>query len=124
MTGGFVILVLVRILWHITLNNQQPVLQLIALLLVTAIGAIIGTTVTVNEYINYGVSWAMAKSYWFTTIGVIALGGILGFLLTPGLASVWGIIIAILIGMGIGAALVFRVDQLMRQNAVNAQNTP
>jgi serine/threonine protein kinase len=124
MAGGFVALTLVRILWHFTFNNQQPILQLIALLLVTAIGATAGTTITVNEYISYGISWAMAKFYLATIIIVIVLGGILGFLLTLGLGSVWGVIIAIVVGMGIGAALVFRVDHLMRQNAVNAQNVP
>jgi len=124
MTSGFVLLVLVRMLWHITLNNQQPILQLIILLLSTAIGASAGTTYTVSEYINYGISWAMAKFYWTTIVSIIILGGIFGFLLTLGLTSVWGIIIAILVGIGIGAALLWRVDYLMRQNALDAQNTP
>jgi serine/threonine protein kinase len=124
MTSGFIALVVVRLLWHFTLNNQQPVLQLIILLLVTAIGASAGTTNTISEYINYGISWAMAKFYWQTIIFIIVLGGFLGFLLTLGLPSVWGIIIAILVGMGIGGALLLRVDYLMRQNALNAQNTP
>ena len=122
--NGFVALVLVRILWHLVFNNQQSILQLIILLLIASIGASAGTTVTVSEYINYGISWAMAKFYWSTIIFIIVLGGILGFLLTPGLTSVWGIIIAILVGMGIGGALLWRVDYLMRQNALDAQNTP
>ncbi len=124
MASGFIVLVPVRILWHLTLNNQQPILQLIIILLVAAIGASAGTTATVSEYINYGISWAMAKFNWITIIFIIILGGILGFLLTPGLTSIWGIIIAILVGMGIGGALLWRVDYLMRQNALNAQNTP
>jgi hypothetical protein len=124
MASGFMALVLFRTLWHIMLNNQQPILQLIILLLITAIGASAGITITVSEYINYGISWAMAKFYWPTIIFIIVLGGVLGFLLTPGLISVWGIIIAILVGMGTGGALIGRVDYLMRQNALNAQNTP
>ncbi len=124
MASGFIVLALVRILWHVTLNNQQPTLQLVVLLLVTAIGASVGTTATVSEYINYGMSWVMAKIYWITIISIVVLGGFLGFLLTPGLTSVWGIIAAILVGIAIGGALLWRVDYLMRQNALNAQNTP
>lgn len=124
MASAFIVLVLVRILWQILLNSKQPVLQLVVLLLITAIGANAGTTVTVSEYINYGMSWAMAKVYWITIIGIIVLGGVLGFLMTLGLASLWGTIIAILVGAGIGSALIYRVDYLMRQNAFNTQSTP
>jgi serine/threonine protein kinase len=122
--GAFILMVTVRVLWQILLNSKQPMLQLVVLLLVTASGASLGTTVTISEYINYGMSWAMAKTYWVTIIGITVLGGILGFLLTLGLASLWGTIIAILIGAGIGSALIWRVDYLMKQNAINAQNTP
>ncbi|MBA2395601.1 MAG: serine/threonine protein kinase [Ktedonobacteraceae bacterium] len=124
MASAFTVLVLVRVLWQIVLNSKQPMLQLVALLLVTAIGASLGTTVTISEYINYGMSWAMAKFYWVTIIGITVVGGMLGFLLTLGLASLWGTIIAILVGAGIGSALIWRVDYLMKQNAVNAQNAP
>ncbi len=124
MASAFIALVLVRIVWQILLNSSQPVLQLFVLLLVTAIGANAGTTSTVSEYINYGMSWAMAKVYWITIVGIIVLGGILGFLSVLGLASLWGTIIAILVGAGIGSALIYRVDYLMKQNAINTQNTP
>ena len=124
MASAFIALVLVRTLWQILLKNEQPILQLVVLLLVTAIGANAGTTATVSEYMNYGMSWAMAKVYWVTIIGIIVLGGILGFLMALGLTSSWGTIIAILVGAGIGSALIYRVDYLMRQNALNAQNTP
>ena len=122
--SAFIILTLVRVLWQLLLNSKQPMLQLIALLLVTAIGASVGTTVTVSEYINYAMSWAMAKTYWATIIGITLLGSILGFLLTLGLASLWGTIITILVGAGIGSALIWRVDYLMKQNANNPQNIP
>jgi serine/threonine protein kinase len=124
MAGAFISLTLIRVLWQVLFSSKQPMLQLILLLLVTAIGASVSTTVTVSEYINYAMSWAMAKVYWITIIGITVLGSILGFLLTLGLASVWGTIITILVGAGIGSALIWRVDYLMKQNATNAQNTP
>jgi serine/threonine protein kinase len=122
--SAFIVLTLVRVLWQVLLSSKQPMLQLVIILLVTAIGASVGTTVTISEYINYGMSWSMAKVYWVTIIGITVLGGILGFLLTLGLASLWGTIIAILVGAGIGSALIWRVDYLMKQNAIDAQNTP
>ena len=122
--SAFIVLTLFRVLWQVLLNSKQPMLQLVVLLLVTAIGASLGTTVTISEYINYSMSWAMAKAYWATIIGITVLGGILGFLLTLGLASLWGTIIAILVGAGIGSALIWRVDHLMKQNATDAQNNP
>jgi hypothetical protein len=124
MTGAFLGLVAFRLLLHFLLSTKLAVLQLVILLLLTALGATVGTTDTISEYINYGVSWPMSRMYWPAIIALIALGGVLGFGLTLGLGVGWPTAVGIVTGLAVSNALVWRVDYLMRQNARNAQNTP
>ncbi len=124
MTGAFLALAAFRTLLYFLLYTKLAVLQLVILLLLTALGATVGTTDTISEYINYGISWAMSRMYWPAIIVLIALGGVFGFCLTFGLGGGWPIAIGIVTGLAVANALVWRVDYLMRQNARNAQNTP
>jgi len=120
MASAFLALALFRIPWQLIFGTNLALLQLVVLLLVTSIGATVGTIKSMSDYINFAVSWFMSRLYRTAIATIVVLGGIIGFLLTLGLASVWGIIVAIVIGLGIGAALVWRVDYLMRQNARSA----
>ncbi len=123
MTGAFLALAAFGIPLHFLLSPQLPVLQLVILLLATALGATIGTMDTISDYINYGISWAMSRMYWLTIIATMVLGGGLGFLLAVGFAA-WAVGVGILLGLVVSNALVWRVDYLMKQNAHNAQGTP
>jgi len=122
-TGAFLALAAFGIPLHFLLAPRLAVLQLVILLLVTAIGATISTMDTISDYINYGISWAMSRMYWPTIIAVMVLGGGLGFLLAMGLAP-WAVGVGIVTGLAVANALVWRVDYLMKQNARNAQSTP
>ncbi|MDQ2888913.1 MAG: hypothetical protein M3Y39_22860, partial [Chloroflexota bacterium] len=123
MTGAFLALAAFGIPLHFLLAPRLAVLQLVILLLVTAIGATISTMDTISDYINYGISWAMSRMYWPTIIATIVLGGGLGFLLAMGLVP-WAVGVGIVTGLAVANALVWRVDYLMKQNARNAQSTP
>jgi hypothetical protein len=87
------------------------------MLLVIALGAVIGTTTIVHRRILATTAWLLKTlRYRSKPLIVLAclLGGLLGLCLTVGLEA-WGFtLLGILLGMGIIGALIWRVSYLLR----------
>jgi serine/threonine protein kinase len=114
LTGTLVAAGIIKGFWTLALHNAQPMWLLFALLLTTAITATIGINPTMSSNMMYGIGWAMEKLRIVVITATIVAGGILGYVLTADFALGWAPC-GILLGIGIAAALVWRVDQLMKQ---------
>jgi serine/threonine protein kinase len=114
LAGTLLTVAAVKEFWSLALHNTQPNWLLFVLLLTTAIVATIGINPTMSSNIMYGIGWAMERLR-LVVIGVtIAIGGILGYALMVDFALIW-VLCGILLGGSIAAALIWRVDQLMKQ---------
>lgn len=100
-------------LWQ-NLIREAGALQLCILLLVTALGASLGTTPTVSNQILKRFIWAMNRVRWPTIATAVILGGCLGVVLTVGVDFYWFTPSGILLGIGVAVALILRVDYLIR----------
>jgi hypothetical protein len=105
---------LVKGMWTLFLHaSDQPTWLLLLLLLVSSITATLGTNSTISGSIIYGIGIAMAK----LRAGVMAItmlvGGLFGYILTADFVTPFGI----LLGIGVAIAIVWRVDQFMKQQA-------
>ncbi|MEO6890236.1 MAG: serine/threonine-protein kinase [Ktedonobacteraceae bacterium] len=100
-------------LWHSTISTRLPVLHLCAMLLVTALGATVGTVPYVSAQILRGATWAMLRMRLPVIILAMLLGGALGFALTASVAFGWFTPFGIAVGVSVALALVFRVDRLI-----------
>jgi hypothetical protein len=118
LVSSLVTVAAVRGLWLIGLHDTQPYALLIVLLLTSAIAATIGTSKTISGNIIYGIGWAIAKFRFFFMVPAVLVGGILGYVLTIDFTNACLLPFGILLGMGIAAALIWRVEQLMKQNQV------
>jgi serine/threonine protein kinase len=106
-----------NVIWQILLNIAPGWLQLAVMLLVTALGAVMGTTTTVHRQILTTTAWLLKLlryHIWPVVVVACILGGLLGSFLAVGLAA-WGFtLLGILLGMGIIGALIWRVSYLLR----------
>jgi hypothetical protein len=98
-----------ELLWHMLLRINVPQLQLCAMLLLTAVGATIGTNSRVSELVVEKGIWAMKHLRPLVITAALLIGGILGFTLTSGAAFGCFTPFGVLLGMGITMALVLRV---------------
>lgn len=113
-----------ELLWHVLLPVAVPPLQLCAMLLLAAVGATMGTNPTVSELLlEQGIwvrkgTWAYRglRKYlrWLLSGAAVVVGGGLGFMMTMGMTSGWLTLFSILLAIGIMAALVMRVDYLVK----------
>ena len=101
--------------WQNFFGNGAPGLHLFFMLLVAALAATVGVLPRVSDALLKGASWGMRRARWVMIALALLLGGALGFALTSGLASGCFTPFGILLGAGIGALLVLRVDRLLKQ---------
>ncbi len=111
-------------LWHVLLPVAVPPLQLCVMLLLAAVGATMGTNPTVSELLlEQGIwvrkgTWAYrgVRKYlrWLLSGAAVVVGGGLGFMMTMGMTPGWLTLFSILLAIGIMAALVMRVDYLVK----------
>ncbi|HXZ05106.1 MAG TPA: serine/threonine-protein kinase [Ktedonobacteraceae bacterium] len=103
-------------LWqNVAGGGAAPPLHFIVMLLITAAGATIGSLPSVsNKMISIGM-WMMQHMRLLMIVLAIIIGGGLGFALTSGIA--FGIFtpFGVLLGVGIGIALVLRLNRLLKQ---------
>lgn len=106
-----------HLVWQVLLNRAPGWLQLAVMLLVTALGAVIGTTTTVHRQILATTVWLLKVlrfHSWPLVMLACLLGGLLGSFLTEGLTA-WGFtLLGMLLGMGIIGALIWRVSYLLK----------
>jgi hypothetical protein len=101
--------------WQSLFHANAPALQLFVMLLVVALGASVGTHAELSERMLTGVIWAMGRVRWLVISVAVVIGGILGFMLTVGFDVSCFTPFGILAGSAVAAALVMRVDQLMKK---------
>lgn len=106
-----------NLIWKVLLSVAPGWLQLSVMLLVAAVGAVIGTTTTVHRQILTTTAWLLKMLHyhsWPLVMLACILGGLLGSFLTMSLVT-WGFtLLGILLGMGISGALIWRVSYLLR----------
>ena len=93
-----------------------PPLQLFIMLLVTAIGATVGTAPRVSTRIFKSVIWATRRLRRVVMAAAIAVGAILGFALTNGFAYGLFSVFGIVLGIAVAVLLVRRADSLITKN--------
>ena len=93
-----------------------PPLQLFIMLLVTAIGATLGTAPRVSTRIFKSVIWATRRLRRVVMAAAITVGAILGFALTNGFAYGLFSVFGIVLGIAVAVLLVRRADSLITQN--------
>lgn len=101
--------------WQNLFGNSVPALHLFIMLLLTALAATIGALPRVSDALIKGATWGMRRARWVMIALAMVLGGLLGFALTSGLASGCFTPFGVLLGVGVGALLVLRVDRLLKQ---------
>ncbi len=121
MGGALALLAVVEIIWQFGIHNSSPALQFSILLFITALGATLGTTPALSDYILDGVGWALHHQRKAVIGTAVVVGGILGFALTSGFALGCFTPFGILLGIAVCVGLVLRIDQLLRHGQ---QKTP
>ncbi len=104
------------ILWQNVLGGgTAPPFHLILMILITAAGATIGSLPSVsNKMISIGM-WMMQHMRWLMIALAVVIGGGLGFALTSGIAFGCFTPFGVLLGVGVGVALVLRLNRLLKQ---------
>ncbi len=115
MGSALVVLALSKLLWQIILGNRLPPLQLVVMLLVTALGAVVGIHPFISDSILQGASWAIQHMRAVVIALAVIVGGGLGYLLTANVMLGCFTPFGVLLGIGVAVALVLRVDQLVKQ---------
>jgi serine/threonine protein kinase len=115
LTSALVLLGICETGWQNLFGSGAPALHLLVMLLITSLAATIGALPRVSSAIINGATWGMRHARWAMIALAMLLGGTLGFALTSGLASGCFTPFGILLGIGVGALLVLRVDRLMKQ---------
>jgi len=96
-------------------GGTAPPLHFIVMLLITAAGATIGSLPWVsNKMISVGM-WMMQHMRWLMICLAVVVGGGLGFALTSGIAFGCFTPFGVLLGVGVGLALVLRLNRLLKQ---------
>jgi hypothetical protein len=112
---GLIVLGLSETIWYNLLPSDVPPLHLLVMVLLTALATTIGAIPRVSTATINGAIWGMQRVRWLMIVVATLLGGILGFALINGLASSCLTPFGVLLGMGVGAALILRVDRLMKR---------
>ncbi len=115
MGSALVVLALAKLLWQATFGGSFPSMQFLLLLLVTAIGAVVGAHPVISDRILQGASWAMQHMRILVIALAVLIGGGLGYALTANVILGCFTPLGILLGIGVAVALVLRVDHLLKQ---------
>ncbi len=115
LTTALIALGLSEAIWQNLIGGAAPPLQLVVMLLVTAAGATIGTSPRVSNWMLNTGMWMMQHMRWLMICLAMVVGGGLGFALTSGIAFGCFTPFGVLLGVGVGVALVLRLDRLMKQ---------
>ena len=115
-TSALIVLGLSEVLWqNVAGGGTAPPFHLIVMLLITAAGATIGSLPSVsNKMISIGM-WMMQHMRWLMIGLAVVIGGGLGFALTSGFAFGCFTPFGVLLGVGVGVALVLRLNRLLKQ---------
>jgi serine/threonine protein kinase len=115
LTSALIVLGIGDILWQNVLGGgTAPPFHLILMILLTAAGATIGSLPSVsNRMISIGM-WMMQHMRWLMIALAVVIGGGLGFALTSGIAFGCFTPFGILLGVGVGVALVLRLNRLLK----------
>lgn len=101
--------------WQNLFGNGGSSLHLLVMLLATAFATTVGVQPRVSDALLKGASWGMRRARWAMITIAMLLGGALGLALTNGLAAGCFTPFGVLLGVGVGALLVLRVDRLLKQ---------
>jgi serine/threonine protein kinase len=115
LTSALIVLGIGDILWQNVLGGgTAPPFHLILMILITAAGATIGSLPSVsNRMISFGM-WMMQHMRWLMIALAVVIGGGLGFALTSGIAFGCFTPFGVLLGVGVGVALVLRLNRLLK----------
>jgi len=105
----------VELVWQSFMRLNAPLLHLLVMLLVAAIGGTVGTQPAVSEQVMERVTLALEYVRGLVIAAAVALGGIVGFALTIGFPLTLLTPLGILVGCGIAMALVLWGDHLLKQ---------
>jgi hypothetical protein len=111
------LLAVLRLVWQLTLRTDLGPVQLVLILVSVAVAATIGSNTRVSEYIIDNVRGMVSHLRWLANGGALFIGGGLGYLLTAGLGSGAFTVFGILVGVGVMALLVWRVDYLLKYSS-------
>jgi len=113
---ALIILGLGEVFWqNVAGGGTAPPLHLIVMILITAAGATIGSLPSVsNRMISIGL-WMMQHMRWLMIGLAVVIGGGLGFALTSGIAFGCFTPFGVLLGVGVGVAVVLRLNRLLKQ---------
>jgi serine/threonine protein kinase len=116
LASALIVLGLSEILWqNVAGGGTAPAFHFIVMLLITAAGATIGSLPSVsNKMISIGM-WMMQHMRWLMIGLAVVIGGGLGFALTSGIAFGCFTPFGVLLGVGVGVALVLRLNRLLKQ---------
>jgi serine/threonine protein kinase len=113
---ALILLGLGEVFWqNVAGGGTAPPFHLIVMLLITAAGATIGSLPSVsNKMISIGL-WMMQHMRWLMIGLAVVIGGGLGFALTSGIAFGVFTPFGVLLGVGVGVAVVLRLNRLLKQ---------
>jgi serine/threonine protein kinase len=114
MLCSLTLLAVVKFAWQVFPQTRLAPLEMVVMLVMSSLGAAIGTYSFISEYIVFGTSWLLARIRWLAVTIAALLGGLFGFFLTTSIALACFTPFSILIGAGVAVALVLRVDYLMK----------
>jgi len=114
MLCSLTLLALVKLIWQLFPQAPFAHLELVVMLVMSSLGAAVGTYSFISEYIIFGTSWLLANLRWLTVTIAALFGGLCGFLLTTSMTLGCFTPFGIVIGAGVAVALVLRVDYLVK----------
>ncbi len=112
---GLVALGIAEAGWQNALGAAAPVLHLVVMLVVASLATTIGAHPRVSDALINGALWGMRRLRWLMIALAMLLGGALGFALTSNIGLGCFTPFGVLLGIGVGALLVLRVDRLIKQ---------
>lgn len=116
---------LMKIFWLIVVHVSLPQAQLVVMLIVTALGATLGITPFISDYIIQGALWSLTHMRVFVMSLAVLLGGVLGYFMTAGIAFGCLTPFGVLAGAGVALALALRMDQQRKlRQQTNQPNVP
>ncbi len=115
LTVGLVALALSEAGWQNLFGSNAPVLQLLVMLIITALATTIGAQTRVSNALINAALWGMRRVRVLVIALAMLLGGALGFALTNGLGLGCFTPFGVLLGIAVGGLLVLRAERLLKQ---------
>jgi hypothetical protein len=105
----------VELVWQYFMRLNAPLLQLLVMLLVAAIGGTVGTQPMVSAQVMERLTLTLEYVRKLVIAALVVFGGILGFVLTIGFPITLFTFLSILAGCAIAAILVLWGDHLLKE---------